>query len=330
MNIRPLRLRLIGILATTFLFTAPATAADENAFDSLRRYTEQREAIYEHMARYGINREDMAAMRRLYQQTPHTNPYVKIAAEKVLKPGEHYRFELDDHILTLLIPDAPYGQSWIVPYANTRQPDPDMAKELAEEKGRVKIANIMWNYGTGIYPLYFGWQGIMAMTASYSIIPKGKYAADKPTPEALRQRASEGMKLRIPSQAEIDHAIHTRSILNGAGNRIFLDAETIVINGRVWVRNAMNKSYGRLYAYKTVLSSDRMLGIVFLMPQYNYNANPDSAGYPAALKRAFADMEAMVASFRITKQNDDGAPDPFVIERVDPAPLPVREKLPTP
>jgi hypothetical protein len=170
----------------------------------------------------------------------------------------------------------------------------------------------------------------MAMSASYSIIPKGKYAADKPTPEAVRQRASEIIRLSIPSQAEIDHAIRTRSILNRAGNRIYLDAETIVINGRVWSRTAKNESYGRVYAYNTVLSSDRMLGILFRMPQYDYNANPDSAGYPAALKRAFADMEAMVASFRIAKQNDDGTPDPFVIERVAPAPLPVREKLTTP
>jgi hypothetical protein len=330
MSIRPLCQQLIGVLAMTILFTTQALAADENAFERLRRITAQREAIYEHMARYGINREDMAAMRRLSQMTPHTNPYVKIAAEKVLKPGEHYRFELDDHILTLLVPDAPYSQSWIVPYANTRHPDPDMAKELEEEKGRVKIANIMWYYGTGIHPLYFGWQGIMAMSASYSIIPKGKYAADKPTPEAVRQRASEIIRLSIPSQAQIDDAIRTRSILNGAGNRIYLDAETIVINGRVWSRNATNESYGRVYAYNTVLSSDRMLGILFRMPQYDYNANPDSAGYPAALKRAFTDMEAMVASFRIAKQNDDGTPDPFVIERVDPAPLPVREKLTTP
>jgi hypothetical protein len=326
MSIRPLCQRLIGVLAMTILFSTQALAADENTTERLRRYTEQRDAIYEHMARYGINREDMDAMRRL-EKNEH---YVKIIARKVLKPGEHYRFELDDHILTLLIPDAPYGQSWIVPYANTRHPDPDMAKELEEEKGRVKIANISWNYGTGIYPLYFGWQGIMAMSASYSIIPKGKYAADKPTPEAVRQRASEIIRLSIPSQAQIDDAIRTRSILNGAGNRIYLDAETIVINGRVWSRNATNESYGRVYAYNTVLSSDRMLGILFRMPQYDYNVNPDSAGYPAALKRAFADMEAMVASFRIAKQNDDGAPDPFVIERVDPAPLPVREKLTTP
>jgi hypothetical protein len=326
MSIRPQPQRLIGILATTLLFTAPATAADENAFERLRRYTEQRDAIYERMARYGINREDMDAMRRL-EKNEH---YVKIIAKKVLKPGEYYRFELDDHILTLLIPDAPYGQSWIVPYANTRQPDPDMAKELEEEKGRVKIANITWYYGTGIYPLYFGWQGSMAMSASYRIIPPGEYLADKPTPEALRQKGSRIIRLSIPSQAEIDHAIRTRSILNNAGNRIYLDTETIVINGRVWIRDATNESYGRVYAYNTVLSSDRMLGILFRMPQYDYNANPDSAGYPAALKRAFADMEAMVASFRIAKQNDDGAPDPFVIERVDPAPLPVREKLPTP
>jgi hypothetical protein len=39
-------------------------------------------------------------------------------------------------------------------------------------------------------------------------------------------------------------------------------------------------------------------------------------------------MEAMLASLRVSTLNDDGAPDPFVIERVEPAPLPVREKRP--
>jgi hypothetical protein len=39
-------------------------------------------------------------------------------------------------------------------------------------------------------------------------------------------------------------------------------------------------------------------------------------------------VDQLVKSLRITKINDDGAPDPFVVERVEPAPLPVREPLP--
>jgi hypothetical protein len=39
-------------------------------------------------------------------------------------------------------------------------------------------------------------------------------------------------------------------------------------------------------------------------------------------------MEEMASSLRVVRIDDDGAPDPFVIERVEPAPLPVREKPP--
>lgn len=79
----------------------------------------------------------------------------------------------------------------------------------------------------------------------------------------------------------------------------------------------------------TTLSSDRMVGFSFGLPEYDYSANPDSSTYPAAIKRAYALMDELVASLRIAKVNDDGSPDPFVLERVEPAPLPVREKLPT-
>jgi hypothetical protein len=64
------------------------------------------------------------------------------------------------------------------------------------------------------------------------------------------------------------------------------------------------------------------------MPQFDYNGNPDATSYPDPLKQAIAQMEAMMASLRVAKRSDDGAPDPFVIERVEPAPLPVREKRP--
>ena len=47
--------------------------------------------------------------------------------------------------------------------------------------------------------------------------------------------------------------------------------------------------------------------------------------YPDWLKRAFSTMDEMVGSIRIAKRNDDGKPDPFVLEPVAPAPLPIRE-----
>ena len=39
-------------------------------------------------------------------------------------------------------------------------------------------------------------------------------------------------------------------------------------------------------------------------------------------------METMLPSLRFVKTNDDGSPDPFVAERVELGPPPVREKLP--
>jgi hypothetical protein len=77
-----------------------------------------------------------------------------------------------------------------------------------------------------------------------------------------------------------------------------------------------------------LLGANGRLSVVFSMPEFNYNANPDLSTYPGALKKAFAQMEAMVASLRIAKVNDNGSPDPFVIERVDVAPLPIREVRP--
>ena len=72
----------------------------------------------------------------------------------------------------------------------------------------------------------------------------------------------------------------------------------------------------------------RWLVVSFSLPQYDYNANPDPSTYPASIKRAIAIMEEMVPSLRVVNTKDDGSPDPFVIERVEPAPLPVREKPP--
>lgn len=296
-----------------------------------QREIERRDAVYERMARYGINREDVKSIgggRHVNtgeRATPY-HTYDKILAERVLKPGEHYRFELDEYILTMVVPDAVPGQSWIVPYVDTRT-EPQREEVLRKSKGGLDIASLMWHYGTGIWPLYFGWQGNMSLYITYDAA-LGPGFADISTPEKLRQFSSKLLRSRVPSQAEIDDAERSRMILNRAGNRVYLDTETVVINGRVWTHEAMNTNYGRLYKYKTVLLPDRMLAIAIFVPQFDYNANPDLSTYPAALKRAFAQMEEMMASLRVAKRNDDGAPDPFVVERVEPGPLPVREQLP--
>ena len=297
-----------------------------------QRERERRDAVYERMMRYGISREDVKSIGTgttvdTGERATSYHLYDSILAERVLKPGEHYRFELDDYILTMVVPDAVSGASWIVPYVDTRS-EPERGEVMRKAKYGLEVANLLWHHGTGVWPLYIGWEGSMALTISYRYL-KPEQKDDFSTPEKFRQRLSAGMKSNVPSQEEIDDAKRNRLFFSRAGNRVFLDAETVVINGRVWVRDAMNTSYNRRYAYKTALSSDRMLGIGISMPGYDYNANPDPSTYPAPLKRAFAQMDAMMASLRVAKRNDDGAPDPFVVERVEPAPLPVREK-PTP
>jgi hypothetical protein len=222
------------------------------------------------------------------------------------------------------VPDAIVGSSWIVPYADTRT-EPERDAALKKSKGGLQIANLAWEYGTGIWPLFIGWKGRMNMTIAYTDVRIVKNAEDISTPEKLRQRASALQKGRLPSQEQINYSESTKFL---AETRIYLDAETIVINGRAWIREAMNESYSRSYIYRTALLPDRMLTVRIDMPQYDYNGDPDATHYPAPLKQAFAQIEAMMTSLRLAKRNDDGTQDPFVVERVEPGPLPVREKRP--
>ena len=172
-----------------------------------------------------------------------------------------------------------------------------------------------------------GWQGGMAMKLNYrAVSPENKTMETHANPETLRRWSQSFIESRMPPPGEAEKNVQQGFIDNRLGKRIHLNAEPVVINGRIWVRTAMNERYGRYYSYRTVLRPDRWLLATFSLPQYDYNANPDPSTYPAALKRAFADMEAMLASLRVSTLNDDGAPDPFVVERVEPAPLPIREK----
>lgn len=324
---------LLGGLALTSLLNTLPTQAEETKQEKLNRFREQREALYQRIAKEGISRELVEAINGHERVEPRPGrklseygEYYSILAEKVLKPGEHYRFELDDFILTMVVPDATPGQSWIVPYADTRS-DPRRDQVMHDSKTGLKVARLSWYYDG----LFSGWStnSIMGVGIYYdAVLPPGGDVPDISTPEKLRDFSSKVMHSWVPSQATIDEAKRDGDILNSAGNRVVLDTETTVINGRVWTRQAMNGGYDRLYKYKTVLSADRMLAISISMANFDFNANPDFTTYPRSLKRAFADMDKMVASLRVAKRNDDGSPDPFVIERVESAPLPVRESHP--
>ncbi|MDD2991175.1 MAG: hypothetical protein PHI64_19750 [Zoogloea sp.] len=306
-------------------------AASENTEAWWQRYGDERDALYSHMRRYGIHREGVAAMRRLTESAPpYFDPHVSLASEKLLNPGEYYRFEMDEFILSMKVPDMrAVPGNWIWPYTNTRTPDSGMEKLLAREKGALKVASLGWYICRGLFsPGLFGRCETAGMLFVYRVLqPEERLRFS--TPERLRELSGEVLKNSIRPRDEVERAIQAGSFLSGAGNRIHLDPESVVINGRVWVRNAMDSSYGRRYSYMTALSSDRMVGFGFGLPEYDYSADPDPAAYPAAIKRAYALMEELVASLRIARVNDDGLPDPFVIERVEPAPLPVREKLQT-
>lgn len=324
------KLSVLGAVLLFAVVSDQAYSLDPAVRENLNKFKEQRDALYAHMRRFGINRQDVASIRRLYEMSPpYSDPHVSLAAEEILSPGEHYRIEIDEFILTMKVPDFPASGSWLWPYTNTRTPDPGMEKLLAREKGALKVASLGWYVCRSLFPPgLFGRCETAGVLVLYRILQpeeRKKFSA----PERLRELSSEVLKKSIPPREEVEKAIKAGNFLSGADNRIHLDPEAVVINGRVWIRNAMDSSFGRRYSYMTTLSSDRMVGFSFGLPEYDYSANPDSSTYPAAIKRAYALMDELVASLRIAKINDDGSPDPFVLERVEPAPLPVREKRPT-
>lgn len=322
---------LKGALVMLTGFSFQAIAADPAAREKLRQFEEQREAIYAHMKRYGINRDDVAAMRRLYEASPpYSDPHVNILTENLLNPGEHFRIEMDEYILTMRVPDAKPAASWIWPYNNTRQPDPAMEKYLKQSKGALKVANLGWYVCNSIFPPgLFGRCETMGVSMTYRILQPDE-RENFSTPEKLRQLTSKIWQNSLPSQEKIDASLRHETVINHAATRTYLAPEIVAVNGRVWVRAATSRDTGRTYNYATALSPDRMLGVSFGIPHVDYNTDPDPSTYPAPVKRALAQMEELLASLRIAKINDDGTHDPFVIERLESAPLPVREQLPTP
>ncbi len=318
-----------GALTVLAVFSFHTMAADPAATERLKRYKEQKDAIYERMKRYGISREDILALRRLSEtEPPYSDPHINISPERVLDPGEHLRVEMDEYIVTMLVPEAPAPSSWIWPYTNTRNPDPAMQKYLEQQKGVLKIASMGWENCT-----FLGCMNrrgdVSGLTMTYRILKPEEITGRYATPEKLQQGVQDNQRLTI------EQALARRGnnpIVSDAeleARRIALPPEIVAINGRIWVRHAMNDYMGRDYIYLTTLSPGRMFSVRFGMPKgHDYNAQPDPSTWPRSAKQAYRNMELMSTSLRVVKTNDDGVPDPFVVERVEPGPLPVREKRP--
>lgn len=322
----------VGLLAVLVSHSAQSSASDAaKGSESRLSFKEQEVAIYQRMKRYGINRDEINALRHLFETIPpHSFPHVSIAAEKVFNPGEHFRIEMDEFIVTMKIPDAdPMPGNWIWPYNNTRSPDPAMQEYLTREKGALKLAALGWEYCN-----FLGCMNrrgdVSGLTMTYRILkPEEKNSGRYSTPEMLLRALRDSQKLYI------EQALARRGnnpIVSDAeleARRIALPPEIVTINGRIWVRHALNDYMDRDYIYVTRLSPDRMLSVRFGMPfGHDYNAQPDPATWPRSAKQAHENMELMAASLRVVKMNDDGSFDPFVVERVEPGPLPVREKRP--
>ncbi|MBU0751966.1 MAG: hypothetical protein KJ787_11895 [Gammaproteobacteria bacterium] len=317
-----------GALVVLAAFSFQTLAADPAATERLKRYKEQKDAIYERMKRYGINREDILALRRLYETSPpYSYPHVKILADKVLNPGEHLRVEMDEFIVTMKMPDiAPTLTTWLSPYSNTRSPDPAMQKYLEQEKGSLTVASMGWE--NCVFLGCMNRRGdVSGLTMTYRILRPDEITGTFSTPETLQQGSLHFQKLSI--ERALARRGHNPIVSDAEleARRVALAPEIVTINGRIWVRDAMNDYMGRNYVYVTTLSPGRMFSLVFGMPKgHDYNAQPEPTTWPRSAKRAFENMEQMANSLRIVKMADDGPSDPFVVERVEPGPLPVREK----
>jgi hypothetical protein len=263
----------------------------------MEKKREPEKAIYSHMKRYGINREDVAKLQSLYEKWHGKKPQYKlINTADILRPGEYYRIEMDEFVLTMKVPGAQYhgNGKWIYPYVDTRQTTDSEQDQL--------VAHISWRIDIPSFSKNMPWWGVKA---TYYILPQQRQE-EYLNPEAIRKIRSDAQNVLIEKYMIYDS--------------IALTPEIVTINERIWIHEAMDKGHVRTYRYITTLSPDRGLLILFIIP----NDRDISSG----ARKAYGWMQEMVASIRITKINDDGSPDPFVVERVEPAPLPVREKRP--
>ena len=316
---------LIGLLAALIGYSAPLIGSESiNGTDTKLSAKEQKAVIYEHMKRYGINREDIEALRQL-----RSNPHINVAAEKLLNPGEHFRIELDEYTLSMKLPEGnPVPGNWIWPYNNTRTPTPEMKKKLEHpgmDKGRLMVADLGWYVCNGgmLMGLISGRCATSGVSMRYSILtPEEKEAFS--TPEKHLRRTQKHLENRLIQEKE------RAASRGGTGvtNPVSLAPEIVVLNGRIWIHHALDFETSRTYFYSTTLASDRRLLVTFGIPGIDHNVPDDPSSYSAPTRRSMAIMETMLPSLRIVKTNDDGSPDPFVVERVELGPLPVREKLP--
>ena len=283
-------------------------------------FEDQQAEIYAHRKRHGVTR-DNTGLNHL------------VMANGLFKPGEHYHFEMDEYILTMKVPEGYTGIASIFPYVNTRQPTRWMREYLEHWRGSFKVADLTW-YTYGRPSMLGGKQDVSGVAIFYRILApedEEKYS----TPERMHKTATDIQQSNILTQAEIER-LARKNLLDGrVDNRIMLKPEPVVINGRIWIRSAMYKGvYGRCdYSYMTYLRPERFLVANFGPPRYDFGADADplaaASAYPRQIREAIVRLNEMIASLRIARINDDGAPDPFVIERVEPAPLPVREKPPS-
>lgn len=203
-----------------------------------------------------------------------------------------------------------------------------MQKMLERDKGALKLASMGWNYAPYQQSEWIVMS--MSMSMTYRILrPQEKEGEEGyANPKALRRLSQRFLQSFLPTPKELEMWYQGQTLTNFPKKRIARNSEVVLINGRYWVYDVFNGDHSQRHSYATRLSPDRMMSVSFGMPKYNYNANPHPSTYPPRIKKAFADMQAMVASLRAVNLKTDGKPDPFAVERVAPAPLPAREQRP--
>ncbi|MCL1860056.1 MAG: hypothetical protein FWG52_00780, partial [Proteobacteria bacterium] len=323
---------LMAVIASLLNACAPVSKEDKERNIAYERLDQQREEIYTHMQRYGINRDNVAALKHLYRGSPN----IRLSLARFYKPGEHFRIEMEDeYILTMKIPQGKPDANWIMPYSDIH--DPGMRKD-----GGLDIADLGWYTRPFLGTIED--RNSKGVHISYRVIKpeeEERYA----TPEKMLAHSTEWQKSQIITPADAEKEARRNPISIWVPTWFVVKPERVVINGRVWIRDGMSDWRGRpAYRYSTILKPGRRLAANFSLPIYNYLDTTDpqqvltlpvytdprtaASSYPEPIREAIARMDEMVASLRIAKIKDDGAPDPFVIERVKPAPLPVREPLP--
>jgi hypothetical protein len=300
-------------------------------------FKDEEKAIYANMKRYGVNRENVAAMQQLSEKVPpYSEPHVSILAKDLYKPGEYYRFEMDEYVVNMIVPDVPVSLYSIWPYTNTRTPSDGMKKYLKQGavNNVLSIAQLTWK----------SCATFSCVTSSISItyqILNSQRQENYATPGTALKILEERQKKEILSLAELAD-MEQRNVLNPRmGNQIALKPETVVINGRIWIRSAMQQrkegtpairystSLPPTYLYVTRLGQDRLL-VISVGTSDNEHDLTNPSTWSSAVRKGYALIDQVISSIRVTQLNDDGSPDPFVVERVEPAPLPVREPLPQP